>query len=121
MPKILIIEDDPRLQTAYQAALIRAGFEVTVVPDGLEALQAAREQAPDVILFDQTMPNLGGLEFLKVYDIKHRHRQTKALVFTSIPNPADMQQALALGASKYFSRAVLSPGELVAAVQEVLC
>ena len=59
---VVLAEDDPDIQFVARLALKRAGFVVTVVGNGQQALDAVRQSPPDVILLDWMMPELDGPE-----------------------------------------------------------
>jgi CheY-like chemotaxis protein len=58
--RALLVEDEPDIQLIARAALKRAGFEVTIAGDGLQALDAAAGASFDVIVMDCNMPALDG-------------------------------------------------------------
>ena len=58
--RILIAEDDRVLQDLVAELLAEAGYEVVTASDGDEALKLVREQAPDLVLLDVSMPRLNG-------------------------------------------------------------
>ncbi len=120
MAKILIVEDDAILQSAYNTVLSMEGFEVFTAPDGVEGLRVANEQSPDVILLDMLMPNLNGIDFLRSYDVKTKHPNSRVIVFSNISVPESMKEAMQLGAVKYLTKASFTPKEMVAVIKEVL-
>jgi len=63
--RILLVEDSKFLRLATERALTRAGYIVTSVGDGDEALRSARERLPDLILLDMLLPKKSGPEVLK--------------------------------------------------------
>lgn len=68
MPKILLVDDDPDILETLRYTFEHEGFDVVAVHDGLEALDAARREAPDVALLDVMLPGANGYEvsrFLK--------------------------------------------------------
>ena len=68
MPRILLVDDDPDILETLRYTFEHEGFEVATVRDGLEALDAARKDAPDVALLDVMLPGANGYEvsrFLK--------------------------------------------------------
>lgn len=65
MTKVLLVEDSKFLRLATERALARAGYEVSTASDGEDALQAAREQLPDLILLDLLLPKVTGPDVLK--------------------------------------------------------
>ena len=64
MACILVVDDDPDILTLVRIALEGSGHEVLTAPDGEAGLGAAREQQPDLVLADWTMPRLTGIEML---------------------------------------------------------
>lgn len=64
MPKILIIEDDPKLKEAVALKLEKSGFEVISVGDGKPGIFEAIAEKPDLIILDLMMPEMGGEETL---------------------------------------------------------
>lgn len=60
--RILVAEDDVTSQYVFRAILQRAGYRITMVDNGLQALEAARAQRPDLFLLDMMMPVMNGYE-----------------------------------------------------------
>lgn len=117
--KILIVEDDPFLSKAYEIILSKEGFEVEVAHDGLQGIELARNAQHDLILLDMLMPELGGMEFLKLYNQKVEHPNTKIIVFSNMSTPESTEEAKALGAVEYLTKARMSPKEMVGVIKEV--
>ena len=63
--KILLVEDSKFLRMANEKVLIRAGYSVISVADGEQALAAAREYIPSLILLDMMLPKLDGVAVLR--------------------------------------------------------
>lgn len=120
MAKVLIIEDDAILQGAYTTVLTMEGFTVDSAPDGQEGLRKAQADEPDIILLDMLMPNMNGIDFLKMYDLKNKHPNTKVIVFSNISIPESMKEAMQLGAVKYLTKASFTPKEMVATIKDLL-
>jgi CheY-like chemotaxis protein len=64
-PKILVAEDNTANQTIIKVLLRRKGFDVCVVPDGLEAVAKAISNDFDLVLMDMRMPKMNGMEAIK--------------------------------------------------------
>jgi CheY-like chemotaxis protein len=120
MTRILIVEDYPSLQVLYKSVLEAEKYEVFLAKDGEEALTIAEEQKPDLILLDMLMPNQGGLEFLRAYDIKNKHPKVKVVVFSNMASPQLYDEARQLGATQYLIKANYTPKEVVGAVKAAL-
>jgi CheY-like chemotaxis protein len=65
MTKILLVEDSKFLRMATERALARAGYTVITAVDGLQALEVAQKDKPDLILLDMLLPKMPGPEVLK--------------------------------------------------------
>ncbi|MGO4430963.1 response regulator, partial [Streptomyces sp. MCAF7] len=63
---VLLAEDDRAIRHALERALTLEGYQVTAVPDGIEAVAAAHREQPDVIVLDVMMPGLDGLQVCRV-------------------------------------------------------
>ena len=64
MARILVVDDEIGIRGAVQRALERAGHEIMLAVDGLEAARAIREVGADLALIDIHMPNMDGMELL---------------------------------------------------------
>ncbi len=64
MPKILLAEDDPTMITLLRTLLKMEGFEVFTLDSDLNAVQAVKENQPDVVLMDVHLFNQNGLDLL---------------------------------------------------------
>lgn len=118
--KILIVEDEQALREAYTLILGGAGYNVDVASDGGEALDKTKTFKPDLILLDLRMPRVGGLEFLRRYDLVKEHPDVKVVVFSNLDTQQDIDEAYQLGARKYMLKAWASPRELIKLVEDVL-
>ena len=67
MLRLLIVDDQPLMRAGFKAVLEATGEMIVVgeAADGLQAVEAARALAPDVVLMDVRMPNLDGIEALR--------------------------------------------------------
>ena len=65
MAKILVVEDEPSLQTLLEYQLKRIGHEIVVAPDGQQALASIRSDRPDLVLLDVMLPVKGGFQVLR--------------------------------------------------------
>lgn len=65
MTKILLVDDSKFLRMATERALVRAGYIVSTANDGTKAIEAAKNEKPDVILLDMLLPGMTGPDVLK--------------------------------------------------------
>ncbi|OTA40139.1 MAG: two-component system response regulator, partial [Symbiobacterium thermophilum] len=78
-----------------------SGYEVTLAHDGHEALQRAREAAPDLILLDWMMPGMDGLECLAALKGDPATRGIPVVLMTARGQQADVEAGMAAGAAAY--------------------
>lgn len=65
MSKVMVVEDSPTQALRTRIALESQGFTVTIVADPTEAIDAAKDDRPDVVLSDVRMPGMDGFELLQ--------------------------------------------------------
>jgi two-component system response regulator MprA len=61
-PRILVVDDDPRIASSLRRALVYEGYEVETAGDGSEGLVKARDLPPELVILDVMMPGLDGIE-----------------------------------------------------------
>ena len=120
MANVLVVEDDIALSRAYELILTKEGHAVRAAMNGQEALDAAAEFKPMVILLDLLMPVMSGLDFLKAYDAPAKHPKTKIIILSNVGDEKEAQKGLAMGAYKYIVKAHASPRELAVLVNHLI-
>jgi len=117
-PRILVVEDFDAMRRLICLALQKEGkFQLTQASDGLEAVQKAEEQQPDLILLDIGLPGLNGIEAAR--RIRTVSRNSKIIFLTQESSPEVVQEALSLGAQGYVLKFDVER-ELLLAVDAVL-
>ena len=114
-PLVLVAEDDFNVRLTLEIVLEDEGFEILMAADGEEALRAARESHPDVILLDQMMPKLDGKQVLKALRQDDSTREIPVLVLSGMERGVAADWAGAQFIGKPFS-----PEELVRRIRAVL-
>ncbi len=120
MTKILIVEDERPLNQAYEMILKAEGYDVYCAFDGNEALEITKDVEPDLILLDLRMPKMGGVDFLKQYDLREKHPDVKVIIFSNLDMQQEIDEAYKLGAHKYILKAWATPKELTQIVKSIL-
>ncbi len=113
---IILVEDDCDLAELTAGYLSSYGYEMTVVNDGLEAVETIVTQQPDLVILDLMLPSLDGLEVCK------RIRpdfSNPVLMFTARNDEIDEILGLEMGADDYISKPV-EPRLLAARVKALL-
>ena len=101
---VILAEDDPDIQLVARLALKRAGFIVQVVGNGQEALEAIRQQPPDVVLLDWMMPELDGPETCRQLKADPVTAGIPIIFLTAKSQEAEIQRGLSLGAAGYVTK-----------------
>ncbi len=114
--RALVVDDEPDLVTVVAAYLERDGFEVFTAVDGVEALAAAREHRPDVVILDLAMPRLDGIEACRRL---RTFSDAFVIMLTARSDETDALAGLAAGADDYLTKP-FSPRILLAKVRTVL-
>lgn len=114
--RILIVEDEPTLQETLKYNLDKAGYVTVVVGSGADALQAARETPPDLILMDIMLPGLDGIEVTRIL---RQEQSTPIIMLTARDEEIDRVLGLEIGADDYITKP-FSMRELLARVKAQL-
>jgi DNA-binding response OmpR family regulator len=115
-PRILVVDDEPRVREVVASYLQRDGFEVATAADGETARRQVNEFAPDLVLLDLMLPAVSGYSVLQ--EIRQRG-DLPVIVLTARSDEADRVAGLELGADDYVTKP-FSPRELSARVRSVL-
>ncbi len=111
MGKILVADDEPGVREALTRLLEAEGHEVVQAEDGKEAVDRARDESPDVILLDNVMPKLNGIEVLRTLRMSRSTRNTPVIMVTVKHRPKDRDAAVRLGVVEYINKPWM-PGEI---------
>ena len=112
--KILIVEDEKNIVDILRFNLTREGYDTLEAYDGVNGLQLALEQTPDLILLDLMLPGMDGFEVCKT--LRDKGRSTPVLIITAREEEKDKILGLDLGADDYITKP-FSVRELVARVR----
>ena len=104
--KVLIVDDEPQVRKLLETFLDRAGFVVRVASDGLEALALLREEIPDLVITDVTMPNLNGLELTHRLRSSHKTARIPILMLSALKQEQDVLAGYAQGADDYVGKPI---------------
>ncbi|MFV2062256.1 MAG: response regulator transcription factor [Chloroflexota bacterium] len=115
-PSILVVDDEAPLAELVRGYLAAEAWDVTVVSDGLAAVDAARDVAPDVIVLDVMLPEIDGLEALRRIRV---FSDAYVIMLTARTDEIDRVLGLTLGADDYLTKP-FSPRELVARIKTLL-
>lgn len=117
MPKVLIVDDDPKLLKMLQRTLIYENLSVFTANNGVEALPMVKTYQPDLIILDWMMPQMDGLTFIQ--RLRDQDDHTLVLMLTARDAIENRVEGLESGADDYLVKP-FAPAELVARVHALL-
>lgn len=122
MKKILCIEDDHFIADMYQRVLIKEGYDVTVISNGIKALEAAKETVYDVILLDLMLPDKNGVSILEELRGSEGDKMldSKIIVTTNFDEPEKDRERLEKLADAYLIKADITPSHLLEIINKML-
>jgi two-component system, OmpR family, KDP operon response regulator KdpE len=115
-PVILVVDDEPQILRVMRASLPARGYDVITAPDGEQALDEIRKQAPDIIVLDLVLPEMSGLEVCRRV---REFSSVPIIVLSAKGAESDKIAALDMGADDYVTKP-FSLDELLARVRAVL-
>ena len=116
---VLIVEDDAELREILQAEFELEGLTGLTATNGSEAVIAARELKPDLILMDLMMPVMDGIEATKIVKGGEETRHIPIIMLTAAGNKEDIVAGLEAGAIDYITKPFFMP-ELKSRLRSVL-
>ncbi len=117
--RVVVVEDEPDIATILETTLRQEGFHVGVAYDGQTALDALEQQPADLVLLDLQLPDMSGLDLLKLLRRSARHDALRVIVLTAKAGEFDRILGLELGADDYVTKP-FSLRELVLRIRSVL-
>ncbi|PCJ74311.1 MAG: phosphate regulon transcriptional regulatory protein PhoB [Rhodobacteraceae bacterium] len=117
--KVLVVEDEEAISHLLKYNLTAEGFEVSIVDDGDEALMAAEDFQPDIILLDWMLPHVSGIEICRQLRARSETRNIPVIMLTARAEEEDRLRGFEKGADDYVTKP-FSMKELVARIHAVL-
>ena len=113
--KVLCIEDEHFIGELYERALKSAGYQVTLEVDGAKGLALAQSDEFDIILLDLMIPNITGIEILRILRDPAQTKALKAkiIITTNLDQREDVRADIEKQADGYIVKAEMTPRELV--------
>jgi putative two-component system response regulator len=118
--KIAIIDDEPYMIAVVRKYLQTAGYKNFITTtNSSKALQMISSENPDLLLLDIMMPEISGLDILRVLQMDEKHQRMPVLILTAASKAETMQQALELGATDFLAKPV-DANELLPRIRNTL-
>ena len=116
-PRILVIDDDPKIRSVVRRGLVYEGFRVVDAGTGEEGLEKARDQMPDLVVLDVMLPGIDGLEVCR--RLRGAGDEVSILMLTARDEVKDRVEGLETGADDYLVKP-FSFEELLARIRALL-
>lgn len=101
---MLLVDDDPSMLKIFSRYLEAAGFEVARAVNGEEALVAAHQQSPELIILDVMLPKLNGYEVCQKLKQDPATKRIPVILFTAKGEPEEQVTGFMFGANAYLSK-----------------
>lgn len=106
---ILVVDDEPDIRDLLQYNLERDGFGVLLAKDGVDALDIAITEQPDLVILDVMMPRLDGIEVCRRIRRDASLRTTPIIMLTARSEESDHVRGLDVGADSYLTKPISIP------------
>jgi two-component system phosphate regulon response regulator PhoB len=117
--RVLVVDDEPDITGLVAYHLAKAGYRVSTVTNGTEAMKSAIDQRPDLVILDLMLPGLSGYDVLAELRRREDTKDIGVILLTARKEEPDRIKGLSLGADDYLAKP-FSPQELVLRVAAVL-
>ncbi len=112
--KILWVEDDSLLGKILSKEIINSGFDLTLAKNSGEALDAIKQNIPDVIMVDLLLPGgMDGFGILEQVQSDASLKDVPKVVLSNLSKPSDIEKAKSLGANKFLIKADTSLDQII--------
>ncbi len=109
MPKILVVDDDEMNRDMLSRRLLRKGYDVLLAVNGVEAIERASTERPELILMDLSMPVLDGYEATRQLKSAPETAGIPIIGLSAHAMVGDREKALAAGCDDYDTKPVELP------------
>lgn len=119
MAKILIVDDENEILDFLRIRLEKSGFEVLTTDSGMEGLNLARSEAPDLIILDMMMPQIDGLKVCKMLKFDQKYAHIPIILLTARDLSDDLDILKDIRVDEYISKP-FDAKHLVATMRKLL-
>jgi CheY-like chemotaxis protein len=117
MSKILLVDDEKNIRLVVGKSLEKAGYDVELAVDGVEAVDKANEINPALILLDLRLPKMNGFLVLEAIKGDAATEDIPVIILSALSEEDDIQKAISLGAADFLVKPVTQV-DLLSAVEE---
>lgn len=106
VPKVLIVEDNELSRDMLSRRLRRKGYEVLVAVDGAEGITMVKEQKPDIVLMDLSLPDMDGWQATRALKDNKATADIPVIALTAHAMSGDREKALDAGCDDYDTKPI---------------
>jgi len=117
--KVLLVDDDPVILKLLQVNFEMEGYTVMTAADGVEGLEKARSERPDIVLLDIMMPRMDGLQVTQALKGDDSTKDIPIILLSAKAQASDVQAGRDMGADDYLTKP-FDPLELLERVGDLL-
>ena len=117
--KVLVVEDDAFLVSAYKTKLTKEGFELETASDGEEAMSKLAGFKPDVILLDVVMPRKDGFATLQEIKASEAYKKIPVIMASNLGQKEEVDRAMNLGAADFITKSNMSLADLIEKIKSL--
>jgi len=100
---VLIVDDEPA-NIRVLSHILGADYRLYAVNNGTDAIEAAKNHAPDIVLLDVIMPGMDGYDVISALKASDETKDIPVIFITGLGNATEEEKGLALGAADYISK-----------------
>ncbi|MBI4336694.1 MAG: response regulator [Chloroflexi bacterium] len=119
MKKVMVADDEEDMRALLAATFESDQYELVLAEDGIQALEVARREKPDLVFLDVRMPGLDGYQVCRALKHDPATARIKVVLVTAMAQDHDRQRGRDAGADDYFTKP-FSPTKLLAKLHELL-
>ena len=117
--KILVVDDEPIILKVVESRLKANGFQVITAEDGVEGLNRARSENPDLIILDVMLPKMDGYRVCRLLKSDDKYKRIPIVMFSARVQTEDKAMGLEAGADDYMTKP-FEPQKFLEKVRELL-
>src|SRR6202048_355897 len=117
--RILVVEDNQLSLALLKQLLEVHGYEILETPEGLQAIDIARDEQPDLILVDIRLPDISGLDVTRLLKQDDQTKAIPIIAVTAFAMPGDEKRVLEAGCAAYIAKPIILDN-LLRAIQSIL-
>lgn len=114
---VLIVDDEETLVDVMREKLLEEGMRVLVAHNGVEGLEVAMRERPDIILLDILMPEMDGFDFLKHLHEDEWGQKVQVIILTNSTSFQTISKAVATGMSEFIVKTEIQLDDIVEKVK----